>query len=331
MVNSVDPQLAEVVEAASRLLPNGMSPWQARWCTPETISLYLNGRKGDVAQAAEILAQALRWREEYEEVLTGAVIPAWQGDLRVLSRSESGNPIVYGCAKNMPIGGNSVDVVNHASIVLEAAVRLRTGSALGFDVVADMHGFTLRSFSNPRPIADLMRMLQQGFRDRLRTCVIVDAPAAFALTWRLVAPMLKEKTREKIRFMGHAEAVEHLHSVAGAAAAETVSQYMAAMRSGKTPPVQRPSEVPGFRTEVEELSSMSGKICDGDREGWSWRRAFEAKKHQMAQARLMSIFNDEESMANHEPQQRALRGEIVQRKGKPHSDAPWYACCARAV
>lgn len=70
--------------------------WQRNWCTPEAdlklsnsqllrsmkyhifanaavnrlqvLRIYLHGRKGDVNAAAEILANTLKWREQYQDL-----------------------------------------------------------------------------------------------------------------------------------------------------------------------------------------------------------------------------------------------------------------------
>ena len=92
------------------------------------VSTFLRGRHGDVAAAAQILAQALFWREQYQErafrasvsaccwvsnskhsfrkmsqalssscqdILTGRRAPKWQGDLRILAQGQRGHPLLY--------------------------------------------------------------------------------------------------------------------------------------------------------------------------------------------------------------------------------------------
>merc|ERR1712079_184236 len=86
---------------------------------------------------------------------------------------------------------------------------------------------------------------------RLRQCLIVDAPHIFNLTWRLIAPALKEKTRHKITFVDRARALQILEASAGPAAAEEVGRYMAVMRSGQVVPVHQPSEVAARSFKLE--------------------------------------------------------------------------------
>merc|ERR1712125_157296 len=99
----------------------GMTDWQRSWCTPENIELYLRGRKGDVLAAAGIVAQTLQWREEHQEVMSGARVPRWQSDFRVLARCDSGHPLVYLCFRHHLPTSNVRAIVEHGACVLEAA------------------------------------------------------------------------------------------------------------------------------------------------------------------------------------------------------------------
>jgi len=223
-------ELTKVVDSARRQLPGcRMSAWQAGWCTPDVVEIFIRGRRDNIRQAGEKLARALRWREEHKEVLSGFRIPRWQGDMRVLTRGEAGNPLIYMCMRNQVRHPNVNDTVEHMASVLEAAVEDMRDNATTFDFIIDCHGFRMSSNLNPRPMAALAEMLKNVYRERLGTGLIVDAPLNFRMMWP--SKLLSEKYSKKIRFVSRAEALECILRTAGSQAAETVERVMTQNRT----------------------------------------------------------------------------------------------------
>ncbi|CAE8606351.1 unnamed protein product, partial [Polarella glacialis] len=247
---------AAVVEAARRLLPaKAMTPWQEKWCTPKVVDIYLKGRKGDVAKAGEILARALRWRQENRDIISGERVPNWQGDMRVLTRSKEGHPVVYMCAKNQPRFPSSTDLIDHSAAVLEAAVRAMPEEITTIIAVADFHGFRLMSNLNPRPVVALAGMLKQPYRDRLQIGIVVDAPASFATVWALFSKMMGDSTANKIKFYDKDTALEYLKVLVGTSATDAIARVMAVNRvDGREAAIRLPSELdlPLFATRPAE-------------------------------------------------------------------------------
>lgn len=321
MVKPLDTQkIAAVKEAARRQLPGGMSLWQEEWCTSDVVMLHILARGGDVEKAGVILAEALRWREEFQDVLTGIVVPKWQGELRVLARGVQGHPIIYGCARDMPVPSTS-DMINHVAAVLESAVQDMTEGAETFDVVADLHGFRLHTFANPRPLGELMRMLQVGYRARLRRCLIVDAPRAFSFVWRLVCPLLKEGTRQKIQFVSYTQAREILQDTAGADATATACRYMDIMRRGEVAPIRQPTELfTAEKTPIKRPRMLLGRLSglwlplkdDIKRVDRRTHIAEAAPVSLIAQAAPVSLIAQDAAS----PEKASCRS------------SPWWACCS---
>merc|ERR1712039_217304 len=206
-----------------------MTEWQRSFCTSENVRRYYEGRDGNPAAAAEIFAQALRWREEYREVLSGERAPKWQTDLRVLARGETGYPIIYGCFRfNVPATQSTTQhIVEHMAAVMEAAAKAAVRSGVfAADNIMDCHGYRMADNLNPAPLLALMRMCNQPYRDGLRTAIVVDAPQSFQLLWRLAKPLLSEKTKQKIRFLSREEAFQLLIKLNGLNAAQAVDRVM---------------------------------------------------------------------------------------------------------
>jgi len=234
-----------VFATASSRLPNGeMTSWQRDWCTSDHLQIYLSARPGSIDKAADILASTLVWREAHRDVLSGARVPRWQGDMRVLTRSDRGYPVIYFCMANQVRFPSASATIEHMALVLESAVKAMRDDAITFDVVADIYGFNFLRNLDPRPTIGLMEMLKQPFRDRLRHGFIVDAPRAFSSLWNIAHPYMSTTTRKKIRFVSQSEAVRQLLELSGATSADVVKGVMEGNRAhGAVGPWRQPSEL----------------------------------------------------------------------------------------
>lgn len=217
-----EEDLAKTVAVAALELGGSLTQFQAEWCRPEVVRLYLRARKGNHALAGKILSQALKWREEHADILSGRRVPRWQGDMRVFARGEHGHPILLMRMESQPARAPPADVVDHTAAVLEAAVRAMGGDVASFDVVCDCYGFALWKNLDPRPVLATFEMLKHPYRNRLRHGFIVDAPRAFSAVWRVAQGAMAEATREKIKFVSRAELPKALARAAGEAAARKV-------------------------------------------------------------------------------------------------------------
>mmetsp|Transcript_137182 Transcript_137182/g.382651 ORF Transcript_137182/g.382651 Transcript_137182/m.382651 type:complete len:371 (+) Transcript_137182:75-1187(+) len=242
---SVDPCVKRVLDIARQRLPGGkMTSWQKTWCSSEVVGIYLRTSNGDAVQAGECLANALRWREEHAEVLTGEKTPSWQGDMRVLTCGEEGHPIIYVCAAYQPHRPSCTDATDHAAAVLEASTRVMQRGATSVDAVIDCHGFKLANNLDPWPLIKAGLTMKDPYRGRLRKAFIVDAPYAFRFVWSTLCTVINEATRQKVYFVTRQEAVERLASTAGSAAASSVERVMAGNRARTgSVPMRLPSEV----------------------------------------------------------------------------------------
>mmetsp|Transcript_54227 Transcript_54227/g.136983 ORF Transcript_54227/g.136983 Transcript_54227/m.136983 type:complete len:367 (-) Transcript_54227:151-1251(-) len=253
-VDIVDPKIQAVIEQVRLCLPDRkMTQWQLSWCSPEIVQVYLKGRKGDVLAASKILAEALQWREQYKDILSGSRVPVWQSDFRILARAETGHPIIYLCYRHQMFP-NVQAIVEHGAYVLEAAVHSMRGDARQFDIIIDCYGFN-HTHLDPRPIVPLMKMIQQPYRDRLRTAIFVGAPSAFNLLYRVGSRLVNENTRRKAMFASPEEAVAHVAKTGGGEAARTLKGVLSLNREGMD---CQPGEIEGRKmpSEVDDAVSL---------------------------------------------------------------------------
>jgi hypothetical protein len=199
-----------------------------------------------VLLAAKILAEALQWREQHKDILSGSRIPVWQSDFRVLARAESGHPLIYMCYRHNLVPNPKL-ILEHGAAVLEAAVHGMRGAAQQFDIVIDCYGFNYTHL-DPRALPPLMKMLAQPYRDRLRTVIFVGASSAFNVLYRVGCGLVSEKTRRKAMLASPDKAVAHIAQTGGGEAAQTLKDILALNRRGTD---CQPGEAMGRRMPSE--------------------------------------------------------------------------------
>lgn len=249
-----DSPICQVVATAAENLGGELSDWQRRWCTEEVVSMFLRGRHGDVAAAAQILAQALLWREQYQDILTGRRVPKWQGDLRILAQGQGGHPLLYLCCRHQTCSFSVSDTLDHVACVLETAVQKMPAGVQQVDAVIDCHGFCLWYNMDPRIVIGIAELLRQPYRDRLRLVMMVDAPLGLQPVWNVIYPLLPAATKKKVRFLSAKKAVDAVEELQGNNSAEILRHVMDVNRDPLGPgavPKMLPCDA-GQRTAVNK-------------------------------------------------------------------------------
>ncbi|CAE7356738.1 unnamed protein product [Symbiodinium sp. CCMP2456] len=232
-----------VVAAAADIL-GGLSDWQRSWCTEEVVSIYERGRPGDVPAAGQLLAKALRWRQQNEDILVGRRQPKWVHDCRVLTHGDEGHPLIYVCMRHQTTFCNSNDV-EHFAVVMEAAVKEMPPTAQQVDWIMDFHGADFRNHLDPRVMISIGEMMQQPYRDRLRSVILVDFPFILRPMMNIALPFLPAKTRNKVYRLSADAAVDQIKELQGHRAAQIVQQVVRENRNDSGPgalPKSLPSE-----------------------------------------------------------------------------------------
>lgn len=82
-------------------------------------------------------------------------------------------------------------------------------------IIMDMKSFD-KANSPPFSVTmETIRIFQRHFPERAKTIVIVDAPAAFSLIWRVVSPLIDSVTRKKFVFVSRSNGEEELSKQLG--------------------------------------------------------------------------------------------------------------------
>lgn len=216
------------------------------------------GGRGSDPRAGAGLAPAVQGRALRGEAAGVAVRPADRGPLRVGPANHLLQLPEHDHAAERPADDGARRV--RAG---DAAVRSMACGATTFDMLFDCEGFHAGHL-DVRVLLPLTRMIQQPFRDRLRSAVIVAAPAAFGLIYNCCAQFMSEVTRRKVCFLTPEEAVEHVLGTGGRDAAEAVARTLASTRAvkecrpGCADGRSLPSELPADRDLVQRERASAG-------------------------------------------------------------------------
>lgn len=185
----------------------------------ETLERFLKAREGNVAKAHRMLVDCLRWRvqNEIDNILTKPIIPA---DLYRAVRdsqligmsgySREGLPVFA-----LGVGLSTFDkasahyyVQSHIQIneyrdrVILPSASKRHGRPITTGVkVLDMTGLKLSALSQIKLMTIISTVDDLNYPEKTNTYYIVNAPYIFSACWKVVKPLLQERTRKKVQVL----------------------------------------------------------------------------------------------------------------------------------
>ena len=199
--NAADDLLAAILQK----FDGRMQKEEHDWCTLEMATVYVSCRKSHV-ERVKMLGSALEWRIRRREMLSSRICPSCSAnstshDARLFGTDAEGDCVFMNCFA-LPRDLHPKGIANHMACLFERALlhypatphslqRRRWSWAI------DIHGFGIQH-TDPRTTYELLKLLETAYPERLKRMVIVDAPALFWGLWRVVKPLIQEKTAAKI-------------------------------------------------------------------------------------------------------------------------------------
>ena len=221
----------------ARLQEEGLLP--ARWDDKPNLYRWCVARKFDLGKALQMYRAHIDWRREQGIGLDDEVHHQHLGpvarklvDVYVfpeLARvkkayphayhktDKSGRMVYYDCAGKLDVkallGVSTIERLTEWFIwELEMTQHVRLPScslAAGrympdFLVVLDLDGFSIASFNADarRFLGMITKLCSDNYPETMSQMVIVNTPWVFRTVWAFVAPMLNQRTREKISMLG---------------------------------------------------------------------------------------------------------------------------------
>ncbi|OIW09505.1 hypothetical protein TanjilG_11627 [Lupinus angustifolius] len=184
----------------------------------ETLARFLKGRDWNVAKAHKMLIDCLQWRVENEiDNVLAKPIPA---DLYRAIRdsqlvgmsgySKEGLPVVavgvglstFDKASDKHYVQSHIQLNEYRDRVILPTATKKHGRYIGTCVkVLDMTGLKLSALSQLRLLTSISTIDDLNYPEMTDTYYIVNAPYVFSACWKVVKPLLQERTRKKVQVL----------------------------------------------------------------------------------------------------------------------------------
>ncbi|KAL4585337.1 hypothetical protein LXL04_009955 [Taraxacum kok-saghyz] len=185
----------------------------------ETLDRFLKAREGNVARAHKMLVDSLNWRLQngIDDILSKPIVPAdfYRGvrDSQLIGVSgytREGLPVFA-----IGVGLSTFDkasvnyyVQSHIQIneyrdrvILPAATR-KQGRYIGKCVkVLDMSGLKLSALNQIKLLTAISTVDDLNYPEKTVTYYIVNVPYIFSACWKVVKPLLQERTKLKVQVL----------------------------------------------------------------------------------------------------------------------------------
>ncbi|RAL49117.1 unnamed protein product [Cuscuta campestris] len=215
----------EMIEQLHALIENIDEPLKRTWKNvhqeyqTETLARFLKARDGNVSKAHKMLTDCLNWRirNDIDNILAKPIIPSElyrairESQLVGISGySKEGLPVIA-----VGVGLSTFDkasvhyyVQSHIQmneyrdrVILPSATKMY-GHYIGTCVkILDMTGLKLSALSQIKLLTDISTIDDLNYPEKTETYYIVNAPYIFSSCWKVVRPLLKERTRKKVQVL----------------------------------------------------------------------------------------------------------------------------------
>ncbi|KAI8000091.1 Phosphatidylinositol/phosphatidylcholine transfer protein SFH2 [Camellia lanceoleosa] len=185
----------------------------------ETLARFLKAREGNVTKAHKMLVDCLKWRveSEIENMLAKPIVPT---DLYRAVRDSQLIGLSGYSREGLPVfaigvGLSTLDkasvhyyVQSHIQIneyrdcvILPSATK-KSGRHISKCLkVLDMTGLKLSALSQIKLLSIISTIDDLNYPEKTLTYYIVNAPYIFSACWKVVKPLLHERTRKKIQVL----------------------------------------------------------------------------------------------------------------------------------
>ncbi|CAI9088192.1 OLC1v1022456C1 [Oldenlandia corymbosa var. corymbosa] len=185
----------------------------------ETLVRFLKARDGNVAKAYKMLMDCLNWRitSEIDSILAKPIIPRdlYRGlrDSNLIGMSgysKEGLPVIA-----IGVGLSTFDqasvhyyVQSHIQLneyrdrVILPAASKKYGRHISTCIkVLDMTGLKLSALNHIKLMTVISTIDDLNYPEKTETYFIVNAPYIFSACWKVVRPLLQERTRKKVQVL----------------------------------------------------------------------------------------------------------------------------------
>jgi hypothetical protein len=187
--------------------------------TTDALVRFLKARDGNVLKAYNMLVDCMQWRiqNEIDNILAKPIIPTelYRGvrDSQLIGLSgysKEGIPVIA-----IGVGLSTYDKVSvhyyvqshiqmnefRDRVILPAATKKYGRNISTCVKVLDMTGLRISQLNQLKLLTDISSVDDLNYPEKTDTYYIVNAPYIFSACWKVVKPLLQERTRRKIQVL----------------------------------------------------------------------------------------------------------------------------------
>ncbi|KAI3829443.1 hypothetical protein L1987_03567 [Smallanthus sonchifolius] len=187
--------------------------------TVETLERFLKAREGNVSKAHKMLVDSLQWRLQngIDDILAKPIIPAnfYRGvrDSQLIGLSgytREGLPVfaigaglsTFDKASIHYYLQSHIQINEYRDRVILPGATKRNGRYIGKCVkVLDMSGLKLSALNQIKLLTTISTVDDLNYPEKTITYYIVNVPYIFSACWKVVKPLLQERTKLKVRVL----------------------------------------------------------------------------------------------------------------------------------
>ncbi|PIN02715.1 Phosphatidylinositol transfer protein SEC14 [Handroanthus impetiginosus] len=213
MINQLQTQLEKIDEPLKKTFQNIHNGYQR-----ETLMRFLKAREGNVSDAYKMLIDCFNWRiqNEIDDILAKPIPSDMYRAIRdsqlvgMCGYSKEGLPVIALGVGLSTYDKASIDyyVQSHIQmneyrdrVILPSATK-KYGRYIGTCIkVLDMSGLKLSALNQMKLLSVISTIDDLNYPEKTETYYIVNAPYIFSACWKVVKPLLQERTRKKVQVL----------------------------------------------------------------------------------------------------------------------------------
>jgi hypothetical protein len=193
-------------ESIPQIWPEKLTARELLFLTDATLARYLRAREFKLKKAQQMLVNTLKWRREYKPhritVNDIKIELKNNGKLYRNGVDKWGRPLIYMKPRHDNTGAPEREVKVKSIVYLLELVTRESEERRGREKVTLLIDFRdakhVTSIANVRVSIDFLKVLQNHYPERLGVALIVNAPWAWQVFWKLISPFMDEVTKKKV-------------------------------------------------------------------------------------------------------------------------------------
>eukprot|EP00298_Acanthocystis_sp_HF-20_P002566 c12973_g1_i1.p1 GENE.c12973_g1_i1~~c12973_g1_i1.p1 ORF type:complete len:257 (+),score=112.24 c12973_g1_i1:42-773(+) len=166
---------------------------------------FLRAKEKNVDDAAEMLAEHLTWLHKWKPstITTDDIKNALpNGSIRYLGKAKSGSLVILCDARYWrPEKYDSDENIRYFAFWVNHLTKMMDGPTGQIITIFDQSEFSLSQTTYVNYDLEYVSIAQNHFPESLELAYVLNGSTFFEIVWKIVSPLLRERTTSKIKFL----------------------------------------------------------------------------------------------------------------------------------